>query len=50
MIAVSIRTKELEETHIVERDPSAEKYSLWFYIKNSLDSQELRRSGILLLS
>src|ERR1700730_8208597 len=37
VIAVSIRTKELEETHIVERDAS-EKYSLSFYFKNSLFS------------
>ncbi|MDA4112155.1 MAG: MFS transporter [Thaumarchaeota archaeon] len=38
VIAVSIRTRELEETHIVNRDPSLEKYSIWYYIKNSLSS------------
>ncbi len=38
VIAISIRTKELRETHLVPRDPSQEKYSIWFYVKNSLTS------------
>ena len=38
VIAISIRTRELKETHIVVRDPTTMKFSLWFYVKNSLVS------------
>jgi len=38
IIAVSIRTKRLQETYLVMRDPSAVHRSPWFYIKNSITS------------
>jgi len=38
VIAVSIRTKRLQETYLVKRDPLEPRNSPWFYIKNSITS------------
>jgi len=47
VVAVSIRTRKLQETYEVKSDPSREKYSPWFYIKNSFTAgiSSIRESG-----
>ncbi len=34
--AVAIRTKRLQETYVIKKEPTATRHSPWFYVKNSL--------------
>lgn len=47
VVAVSIRTKRLQETYEPKRDPLRERHSPWYYIKNSFVEglSSVRQSG-----